>query len=122
MITDLYAQKKYDEILEKHLENVLTTSFNRTSRKFPERFIELKFTLYSCYHKGYFFDCIKLLKKAIGIIPFKEDYWSPQERVNIVEIAFFSLLYAYFNFDDSDFSDKDKIIDCVKSSSQKGFL
>lgn len=109
MITDLYAQKKYDEILEKHLENALTISFNRTSRKFPERFVELKFTLYSCYHKGYFFDCIKLLKKAVGIIPFKQDYWSPQERVNLIEIAFFSLLYAYFNFDDSDFSDKDRI-------------
>jgi hypothetical protein len=96
-IIDSYNEAKYDVILEKYLYNALNTPFTRTSRKFPEQFVILKYTLFSSYNLGCYLDCLKLLKKAVAIIPFRDSYWDPRTRAILAEIALEALCYCFFN-------------------------
>ncbi|KAF5071760.1 hypothetical protein DSECCO2_209260 [anaerobic digester metagenome] len=96
-IVDLYNEKKYDIILEKHLQNALNIPFTRTSRKFAEQFANLKYTLFSSYFLGCYLDWLKLYKKAIAIVPLRESYWDPKERAFLAEASLEALCFLFFN-------------------------
>lgn len=98
-ISELYSQKKYNELIRNYLPRVSSMRVSSKVERNEKNTEILYYLLDSCYEKGYYFNLLHILKKLNEIKPVNLVNWNVEQIVFFSNAALESLLYCLMNND-----------------------
>lgn len=96
-ITELYSQKKFNELIEKYIKRVDDMRISSKAER-NEKNAEILYYLFGSFHeKGYYYDVLHVLKKLDEIKPINLINWNIKQVMYFSNAALEALIYSLFN-------------------------
>lgn len=114
-ITELYSQKKYNELIERYIKRVDDMRISSKAERNERNAEMLYYLLGSCHEKGYYCDVLHVLKKLDEIKPINLINWNIKQVMYFSNAALEALIYSLFNNDSEELGIPYPIMDSVDS-------